>query len=162
MRNKFYAFAVYSLTIYCYTPLSSKDYRMEHKKMRTFKQEKLWRDKLPELMHKQGSIIHIKELNNIEFDHELRIKLLEEAEEVKAAQTTDELIQELADLYEVIDTLTHLHGVTKEAIFAAQEKKRNDRGGFARRTYVTVAEHPEGTFGETYCLADPEKYPEVL
>lgn len=135
---------------------------MEQKKMRVFKQEKLWRDKAPELMHKHGSIIHIKELNDNEFDHELRVKLLEEAEEVKAAQTTDTLVQELADLYEVIDTLAQLHGITKETIVAAQEKKRNDRGGFIGRTYVTVAEHPEGSFGVEYCLADPEKYPEIL
>lgn len=135
---------------------------MQSKKMRIFKQEKLWRDKAPELMHKHGSVIHIKELNDVEFDHELRTKLLEEAAEVKAAQTTDELTQELADLYEVIDTLAQLHGISKETIFAAQEQKRTERGGFVGRTYVTVAEHPEGTFGVTYCLADPEKYPEIL
>jgi hypothetical protein len=43
-----------------------------------------------------------------------------------------------------------------------QQKKFLKRGGFAERKYVTTAEHPEGSFGEKYCRANPEKYPEIL
>lgn len=153
---------IFGFCLLIITPLNQRLHTMDNRNMRTFKQEKLWRDKLPELMHKQGSSIHLKPLDDNEFDQELRIKLLEEAAEVKAAQTTHDLTQELADVYEVIDTLAELHGITKEAILAAQEQKRNERGGFTGRTYVTVAEHPVGSFGEKYCLADPEKYPEIL
>lgn len=135
---------------------------MKQNKMRTFKQEKLWRDKMPALLQKHGSHIHIKPLNDSEFNHELRIKLLEEAEEVKAARTRENLVEELADLYEVIDTLADLHEITKAEIIAAQEKKRNEKGGFAGRTFVTIAEHPADSLGEKYCLADPEKYPEIV
>ncbi len=132
-------------------------------KMRRFKQEKLWRDKLPNRMEQEhGSIIHIKQLNDNEFDSELRIKLLEEAKEVQTAQSLQELKEELADLYEVIDTIVSLNNISKEDIIALQTKKRDERGGFAERKYVTFAEHQEGSFGQTYCLEQPNKYPEII
>lgn len=130
-------------------------------KMRKFLQNKLWRDKAPHMMEARGSIIHIKKLNHVEFDHELRAKLLEEATEVQTAQSKEELIGELADVYEVIDTLCALHAISKEEIQTIQTKKHAERGGFIERQYITIAEHPEGSDGVEYCLAQPEKYPEI-
>ncbi len=130
-------------------------------KMRRFKQNKLWRDNAPVMMEKHGSVIHFKQLSDQEFDHELRSKLLEEADEVKAASSNKMLIEELADLYEVIDSLIALHKIDKDQILRAQEQKRDERGGFMGRAYITVADHPEGSFGVEYCLAAPEKYPEI-
>lgn len=74
----------------------------------------------------------------------------------------DELIAELADVFEVIDSLCKLNKISKEEIVAIQKAKSEKRGGFEGRKYVTVAEHPEGSFGEKYCLAAPLKYPEIL
>lgn len=130
--------------------------------MRIFKQNKLWRDNAPDMMEQNhGSRIHWRRLDDVEFDKEIRIKLLEEADEVVAAKTRDALIGELADLYEVIDAIADLHSISTEEILAAQTKKRDERGGFMGRRFVDVAEHPVGSFGERYCLADPEKYPEI-
>lgn len=129
--------------------------------MRKFLQNKLWRDKMPQKSETTGSIIHIKKLNDTEFDQELRIKLLEEAAEVQAAQSKEDLIGELADVYEVIDTICSLHAISKEEIQAVQTQKRTERGGFMERKYVTIAEHPESSYGVEYCLAQPEKYPEI-
>ena len=131
--------------------------------MRMFRQNKLWRDKLIEIMEQNyGSRIHWRLLDDAEFDREIRAKLKEEADEVATANNHKALVEELADLYEVIDTLSALHGVTKDQIIAAQTKKREARGGFISRKFVEVAEHPVGSFGEKYCLADPEKYPEII
>jgi predicted house-cleaning noncanonical NTP pyrophosphatase (MazG superfamily) len=130
--------------------------------MHKFQQNKLWRDKLPARMELMGSIIHIKKLSDVEYDEQLRMKLLEEAAEVQSADNAEALLQELADLYEVVDALCKLHGITKEQLIAAQTKKREDRGGFYGRTYVTIAEHPAGSFGEKYCREQPEKYPEIF
>jgi predicted house-cleaning noncanonical NTP pyrophosphatase (MazG superfamily) len=129
--------------------------------MRKFIQNKLWRDKAPELMEQMGSIIHCKNLNDAEYDQELQKKLIEEIQEVVASKNQNELTEELADIFEVIDALCILHAIKKSEIFAMQEKKRQARGGFFERKFVTIAEHPEGSFGERYCLAQPEKYPEV-
>ncbi len=130
-------------------------------KMRKFVQNKLWRDKAPEMMENMGSVIHIKELPDDEYSHTLGVKLLEEAEEVHAAQSKEERIAELADLCEVIDSIMALHSIEKDEVVALQAKKRDQRGGFMHRKFVTIAEHPEGSFGESYCLAQKKKYPEV-
>ncbi len=130
--------------------------------MRTFKQNKLWRDNAVDMMEQNhGSKIHWRRLDDAEFDQQIRIKLLEEAQEVAAAKNRKELIGELADLYEVIDSIAALHTISKEEIIDMQTKKRHERGSFSGRKFVDTAEHPAGSFGEKYCLADPEKYPEI-
>lgn len=126
-----------------------------------FQLNKLVRDKIPAHHDKNGSITHLKFLNDEEFDTALRTKLKEEIEEVCAAKTKAELVEELADLLEVIDALTGLHGISPDEIRTAQEKKRNERGGFQGRTFVTITEHPAGSQGEKYCRANPEKYKEL-
>lgn len=131
--------------------------------MRKFKQNKLWRDKLIDIMEqKHGSKIHWRRLDDSEFDEQIRIKLLEEAQEAATAKDRNELIAELADLYEVIDAIADLHTISKEEINLSQNKKRQERGGFSGRKFVDIAEHQPNSFGEAYCLKDPEKYPEIL
>lgn len=130
--------------------------------MRKFRQNKLWRDKAPKLLEDMGSTIHTKQLSDPEYNDQLRIKLLEEAQEVTAAQSPEELIGEIADVFEVLDSIISFHGLSKKDIQYAQDKKRIERGSFVGRTYVTYSEHPEGSFGEKYCLAAPEKYPEII
>ena len=135
---------------------------MSQIKMRKFIQNKLWRDKANEIMEQNhGSIIHWHRLNDNEFNEQLRLKLLEEADEVKLAQSKADLIGELADVLEVIETLCILHQISKDEISTAQKAKIEQRGGFSERKYITIAEHPENSFGEKYCLADPIKYPEI-
>ncbi len=130
--------------------------------MRKFKQSKLWRDKLVAMMEQNhGSKIHWRRLDDAAFDEQIRVKLLEEVQEVIACKDREELIGELADLYEVIDTIADLHKISHEEIVRVQTEKRQERGGFSGRMFVDSAEHPVGSFGEQYCLADPEKYPEV-
>lgn len=130
--------------------------------MYKFKQDKLWRDRLPDIMREDhGSIIHIKPLDDVEYNQQLRLKLQEEAEEVVTAQSRKDLIEELADACEVIDALCALHGISKEELEAAQRNKRDVRGGFYERMFVTVAEHPAGSYGDHYCRAQPDKYPEI-
>lgn len=130
--------------------------------IRKFQQNKLWRDKAPALMEVLGSVIHIKQLTDAEYDAALRLKLAEETAEVCAKNDTQGLTEELADLYEVIDALCALHSISKETLLEIQTKKRNERGGFYNRAYVTVAEHQIGSCGEQYCLEQPDKYPEIV
>jgi predicted house-cleaning noncanonical NTP pyrophosphatase (MazG superfamily) len=131
--------------------------------MRTFLQKKLWRDNAVDMMEKNhGSKIEWRRLDDQEFNQHIRVKLLEEAEEVVTAQSRNELISELADLYEVINSLMAINNISAEEIIAEQKRKYDERGGFARRTYVEKAHHPIGSFGEKYCLANPQKYPEII
>ncbi len=129
--------------------------------MRKFRGEKLWRDKIVDIIEKKGSRIHLKQLNDQEYDQKLRLKLLEEAEEVHKAQTKAELIIEIADVFEVIDALSTFHNISLSEVQNAKEKKRIACGGFFERKYVTIAEHPQGSQAEKYCLQQPSKYPEI-
>ena len=126
-----------------------------------FQLNKLVRDKIPAHHDKNGSTTHLKSLNDTEFDVALRTKMKEEIEEVCASKIKEELIEELADLFEVIDALTVLHGISKDEIRTIQERKRSERGGFHGRSFVTITEHPIGSPGEKYCRANPEKYKEI-
>jgi predicted house-cleaning noncanonical NTP pyrophosphatase (MazG superfamily) len=131
--------------------------------MRTFLQNKLWRDNAIDMMEQNhGSKITWRALSDQEFDQQLRIKLLEETEEVASAQSRNKLIEELADLYEVIDSLISVNDITSGEIIMEQMRKRNERGSFVGRRFVETAQHPIGSFGEAYCLADPQKYPEII
>jgi predicted house-cleaning noncanonical NTP pyrophosphatase (MazG superfamily) len=131
--------------------------------MRTFLQKKLWRDKMVDIVEqREGSKIYWRQLNDQEFNQNIRIKLLEEAEEVVNAQSRNELIGELADLYEVIDSLTAVNNINIKEIVTEQMRKRDERGGFTGRKFVEKTQHPIGSIGEQYCLANPKKYPEII
>ena len=131
-------------------------------KMRMFLQNKLWRDKVVEMMEKHGSVVHYRRLDDAQYNQQLLLKLLEEAQEAAEAQSGKELIKELADVLDVVDALSILHGITSEEIAASQAERLQERGGFSNRVFVEKAEHPEGSFGVEYCLAQPQKYPEII
>ena len=127
---------------------------------RKFRQDKLWRDKAVDRF--AGSTIHWERLDDERFAAQLKSKLREEADEVCLAKTRESLKEELADILEVVTAFCELNGLTLEEIVEIQRKKHVERGGFQGRKYVTIAEHPTGSFGEQYCIRDPEKYPEVV
>lgn len=130
-------------------------------KMRKFFQHKLWRDKLIEIAENNRSIIHYTHLDTVQYNEQLRLKLQEEAIEVQNATSKSELIEEIADILEVVDALCALHEIDKNILKDVQINKRNERGGFYSRKLVTIAEHEEGSYGTLYCLAQPKKYPEI-
>lgn len=168
LNFRFQIFGKFSLNFSIILISSMYYYRMNitkrseaHMKRRAFLQNKLWRDKAVEKMHEMQSIIHWKYLDDAEYDYQLRQKLLEEAREVCFASSHKELMQELADVLEIIEAISVANEISFEKLRSIQLKKREDRGGFEGRKFVTIAEHLEGSFGEKYCLADPEKYPEI-
>lgn len=134
---------------------------MSYMKFRTFKQYKLVRDKILSLMQEQGSKLYTMQLNDKDFQKQLKLKLVEEALEVQHASNKENITEELADILEVVHALAKAHDINLKDVEAAQKAKHETKGGFATRTFVTFAEHPVDSPAERYCLADPEKYPEV-
>jgi predicted house-cleaning noncanonical NTP pyrophosphatase (MazG superfamily) len=128
---------------------------------RTFKQNKLVRDKIIEIMESKGSKLYSYKLNDHDFLKQLKIKLIEEASEVYKTQTKQELLDELSDIKEIIDSLLYIHNLTFKDLEFAQAKKHSEKGGYQERIFLTFAEHPKDSPQERYCLADPDKYPEV-
>lgn len=130
-------------------------------KFKTFKQNKLVRDKIVQIMQDHGSKLYWIKLEDKEFIKQLKIKLVEEADEVAHANSKDTILEEIADTLEVLHTLAQACNISQKEIVAFQKKKRDEKGGFEQRVFVTFAEHPKDSPQERYCLADPKKYPEV-
>jgi predicted house-cleaning noncanonical NTP pyrophosphatase (MazG superfamily) len=93
---------------------------------------KLVRDRIPEIIRQSGMECEISVLSDAEYRQALRHKLIEEAGELAEANG-DELVAELADLYEVIDALMLSYGISGDRILNAQAKRRETRGGFAEK-----------------------------
>ncbi|MEG3845690.1 nucleoside triphosphate pyrophosphohydrolase [Microcoleus sp. herbarium19] len=93
---------------------------------------KLVRDRIPEIIQQSGIECETAVLSDAEYRIALRLKLIEEATEVAEANE-NELVTELADLYEVIDTLILSYGISENCILNAQAKRRETRGSFTEK-----------------------------
>ena len=124
-----------------------------------FRVQKLIRDRLPAIMRAQGLQVFDRRLNDAEFIAALKDKLVEEAQEVGAATSQDDLIDELADVMEVIAALADASGVTTGEIEARRQAKRAERGGFDERVFNAAVEARDGLPAAEYYLARPMHYP---
>ena len=93
---------------------------------------KLVRDRVPEIIRKSGNECELVILSDAEYRQALRQKLIEEAGEAAEADEED-LVAELADLYEVIDAVMVSFGISGDRLLAEQMKRREARGGFAQK-----------------------------
>lgn len=126
-----------------------------------FRVEKLIRDKLPAIMRAQGLAVFDRRLDDDAFRASLREKIVEEALEVQAAASRDDLLGELADLTEVILALAAAEGLTPADIETSRLAKREERGGFDHRVFNAAVEAEEGLPAADYYLSRPSQYPRV-
>ncbi len=68
-----------------------------------------------------------------EFLKEIRKKINEEAKELIGAKTKNEIMDELVDIQELLDTLVGEIGALKIQIRQQQRTKNKKRGGFKKR-----------------------------
>jgi predicted house-cleaning noncanonical NTP pyrophosphatase (MazG superfamily) len=129
--------------------------------MRRFRVEKLIRDRLPEIMREQGLAVFERQLAPDERISCLKAKLLEEAGEAAAAGDRADMLNELADVSEVILALAAAYAFSAAEIEAARLAKRAERGGFDAGVFNAAVEAPDGHPALDYYLARPEAYPEV-
>jgi predicted house-cleaning noncanonical NTP pyrophosphatase (MazG superfamily) len=131
--------------------------------MRFFKIEKLVRNKTLKRAVQKGAIPHATILADDQaFDQALRLKILEEAQEVASSTGREALCGEIADLLEAVSSLARLHKISEQEIGAMRTQKDQERGGFDERIYATYYEVPESAHEmRAYLLASPEKYPEI-
>ena len=94
---------------------------------------KLVRDYIPDIIRRHGDTCETEIMTDVEFQQALRQKLVFEAQEAMQTETQQELITELADLYEVIDTLLHHSNISLDTLKSVQEQRRSERGSFSQR-----------------------------
>lgn len=128
--------------------------------MRRFRFAKLVRDKIVQEIIDAGNTPKWRTLTNEEYVEELKKKLLEEMHEVSRADN-QEIISELADVQEIIDSLLQTLHVTKKDLQAAQTKKNKKAGAFRNKQYIESVETNDASEWVNYYKAHPDKYPEI-
>ena len=90
------------------------------------------RDKIPEIIQKDGHSCNVKTLSDEKFLEHLEKKLSEEVVEYQ----NDKNSEELADILEVIYRVAQLRGVSKEELEKIRIKKSEQRGGFDKNLFL--------------------------
>ena len=98
--------------------------------------DKLVRDKIPEIIEKNGSETVVRTLDDNEYRRELYWKLEEEVNEVLKATSRAQLIEELADVLEVLKSIAKLENKTMADIVEVAQEKKLVKGGFEKRIYL--------------------------
>ena len=111
--------------------------------MKKMKKEfnKLIRDKIPEIIKKNGSNSKTRILDNEEFKKELLKKIVEESQEVLETNgDKKELTKEISDVLEVINYLTDVFELDRQEIEKIRKERKDSRGGFDKKIFL---EHTE-------------------
>lgn len=97
---------------------------------------KLIRDKIPEKIKKSGGDFKARKLKPKEFEKELIKKTGEEADGLLAAKSKKKLIEELADVMDIIQEIKKLKGITAQQIKRAQKESAKTKGGFKKKLFL--------------------------
>ncbi len=92
---------------------------------------KLVRDLIPDLIRQSGRTIEVRYLTGDELMAALGAKLIEEAKEAaEAVRSRKDLVEELADVHEVIAALMAAGEITDREVADAVVAKAQERGAF--------------------------------
>lgn len=104
--------------------------------MKRIHYNKLIRDKIPERIKMAGAEGKYKKLNRSEFVKELIKKVEEEATGMQKAKSRHELIDEIADVVDVLDEIQRIHHISPSDLREAQQRNYKKKGGFKKRLYL--------------------------
>lgn len=103
---------------------------------------KLVRDRIPEIIESEGHQPVMRVLDDGDYRIALLAKLVEEAQEARAASAED-LPSELADIMEVLRALVKAEGLIWEEILSVATRKRAEHGGFEDRIFLEYTDQAE-------------------
>ena len=97
---------------------------------------KLIRDRIPEITKADGWLSETRVLNKKAFIEELKKKILEEAKELSEGKDVKNLVEELADIQEIIDAILVEKNIKFTDFRKIQSSKRQKRGGFKKKLFL--------------------------
>lgn len=112
--------------------------------------KKLVRDRIPEIMREAGKKPIVKDFSNVEnddaFELALGSKLVEEVNELlEASYGKSKLMEELADVLEVLDSMREFYKIDLNELAQIKNEKKNKSGGFSKRLFlVSDGEEQDG------------------
>ncbi len=95
--------------------------------------KKLIRDNIPDIIKDKWEKCEFYIASDVEYSIELLKKIVEESIEVKESRNKKELIEELADVIEVIYSICEDKSITIDDIEKARIKKKNEKWGFSKK-----------------------------
>jgi len=128
LEGSILAHAFYQLRRAGIPVLPSDPFEPEHE---VIEFNKLVRDRIPERISGRGERVAISRLKGEELILFLKAKVIEEALELYSSSTTDDALQEIVDVFEVLRSLRESLCVSEAAIRDRMKRKREERGGFA-------------------------------
>lgn len=102
---------------------------------------KLIRDRIPEITKADGWLSITRVMGQVEFIKELKKKILEEAEELNEGKDHKNLIEELADIQEIIDATLAEKKIKFSDFRKIQAQKRKNGGGFRKKLFLIKTVH---------------------
>lgn len=102
--------------------------------------QKLIRDKIPQFFAGPNKVFNTKVLDDSDFKVALRQKLLEESKEVLIAANKEDLINEIADILEVLNYLKSAESIADDEIETCRLHKKGERGGFDQKLFLESVE----------------------
>lgn len=127
---------------------------------------KLVRDRIPEIIEASGRAPRVRYLDEPAFLRALYAKLNEEVRELRSARSVADVIEEAADVIEVLRALVSVFGTDLSEVIRVADEKKRARGGFEGRVWLkdslseeAAAFHVEDYLaplesGEAYRFAD--------
>ena len=108
--------------------------------------QKLIRDKIPEKIKSTGDDYKTRILGKVEFEKELKKKLVEESKELFKT-SKEELLNELADVLELTKSIASHYKIPFSRVEKFQEEKRKKRGGFKKKLFLIWSTGKAGKWG---------------
>jgi predicted house-cleaning noncanonical NTP pyrophosphatase (MazG superfamily) len=93
---------------------------------------KLVRDRVPTIIREGGAQVRARPAHPEERRPLLRAKLQEELREFLDARNSDERLEELVDLLDVLEAVRKDEHITRAELELARRRKHHDKGGFSR------------------------------
>jgi predicted house-cleaning noncanonical NTP pyrophosphatase (MazG superfamily) len=101
---------------------------------------KLIRDNIPVKMDRVEAAYETRKMGKKEFKRELLKKVGEEASGLLAAKNKKELIEELADVLDVIKEIRKHWEIKPSCIRKSQKENARKKGGFKKKIYLVWSE----------------------
>lgn len=97
---------------------------------------KLVRDKIPEIIEKNGSVAITKIVSKKETVELLKKKLIEEGQELLETSSKSELEKEMSDVLEILHSLAEELGISLNQIEDTRSQRAEKRGRFKKRIFL--------------------------
>lgn len=101
---------------------------------------KLVRNNIPDIIAKQGKKVTFRILQDDERDQALKDKLLEEVQELIKADTKEQVIEEMADIQEVLIAMRSRYKIKLIEVQTVAVNKHAAKGGFENGYFLESVE----------------------